>query len=133
MDPQREAKVLRRKLRNGADFFLTQPIYDPEKATEFLSFYAKEYGPLDKPILVGVLPLYSQRHANFLHNEVPGIIIPDQIRSRIKGSGDKATEEGTKIAIESIQQIKSWAQGVYLMPAFNRFEIIAEIIEEIKE
>ena len=132
MDPQREAKVLRRKLKNGADFFLTQPIYDPEKASEFLSFYEKEYSPLDKPILVGVLPLYSQRHANFLHNEVPGILIPDQIRSRLEGVGDKASEEGIKIAVETIQQIRSWAQGVYLMPAFNRFEIIAEIIEEIK-
>jgi homocysteine S-methyltransferase len=130
-DPQRELKVLCRKLKNGADFFLTQPVYEQEKAQEFLSLYEREYGPLDKPILVGVLPLYSKRHASFLHNEVPGISISDEMLTRLEKAGDKAPQEGIKIAGDLIQQLKSWAQGVYLMPAFNRFDIVAEIIEGV--
>jgi homocysteine S-methyltransferase len=132
-DPQRELKVLCRKLKNGADFFLTQPVYEPEKAQKFLSLYEREFGPLDKPILVGVLPLYSKRHASFLHNEVPGISISDEMLARLEKAGDKAPQEGIKIAGDLIQQLKSWAQGVYLMPAFNRFDLIAEIIEGIGE
>jgi len=130
-DPQREIRVLRRKLKNGADFFLTQPIYEPGKAQEFISLYEQEHGPLGKPILVGVLPLYGKRHADFLHHEVPGISIPDELRARLEKAGDKAPQEGIKIANEIIQHLKTWAQGVYLMPAFNRFEIVAEIIEGI--
>jgi methionine synthase I (cobalamin-dependent)/5,10-methylenetetrahydrofolate reductase len=128
-DPQREIKVLRRKLGNGADFFLTQPVYEPEKAKGFLSAYEEEYGRFDKPILVGILPLYSLRHARFLHNEVPGISISEEMFDRLEKAGDKAPQEGIKIAGEIIEQLKSWAQGVYLMPAFNRFDLIAEIIE----
>jgi homocysteine S-methyltransferase len=132
-DPQREIKVLRRKLKNGADFFLTQPVYEPEKAQEFISLYEQEHGPLDKPILVGVLPLYGKRHASFLHHEVPGISIPGELRARLEKAGDKAPQEGVRMAGEIIQRFKSWAQGVYIMPAFNRFEIVAEIIEGIQE
>ena len=68
----REVKVLRRKVRAGADFLLTQPVYDASCATEVLDAYAERYGPLRVPLLVGVLPLYGVRHARFLDNEVPG-------------------------------------------------------------
>ncbi len=132
-DPARETKVLRRKLNNGADFFLTQPVYDPEKAKQFLDDYAKQHGPLEQPIMVGILPLYGVRHANFLHNEVPGIEIPENMRNRMKAAGDNAPQEGVKIAIELIEAIKPWAQGVYLMPQFQRYELIAEIIEAVRE
>ncbi|MGD8455332.1 MAG: bifunctional homocysteine S-methyltransferase/methylenetetrahydrofolate reductase [Anaerolineales bacterium] len=130
-DPQREIKVLRRKLKNGADFFLTQPVYEPEIAQRFISLYEEEHGRFDKPILVGVLPLYSVRHARFLHNEVPGISISKEMFARLEKAGKDAPQEGIKIAGEIIEQLKSWAQGVYLMPAFSRFEIAAEIIEVI--
>jgi 5,10-methylenetetrahydrofolate reductase len=82
---------------------------------------------------VGVLPLYNNRHASFLHHEVPGINIPDEIRERIRKAGDQSTKEGIKIAVEQIEQIKSWGQGIYLMPPFNRFELAAEIIEAVKK
>lgn len=132
-DPARETKVLRRKLNNGADFFLTQPVYHPKKAKQFLDNYAKQHGPLKQPIMVGILPLYGVRHANFLHNEVPGIEIPKQLRERMKTAGDDAPQEGVKIAIELIEAIKPWAQGVYLMPQFQRYELIADIIEAVRE
>jgi homocysteine S-methyltransferase len=131
-DPAREIKVLRRKMNNGADFFLTQPVYEPEKAQQFLTQYAEQFGPFEVPILVGVLPLYNLRHARFLHHEVPGINIPEEIIERIEGAGKNAAKEGIRIAVEHIEQLKTWAQGIYLMPPFNRFEIAAEIVEQVR-
>lgn len=129
-EPETEIKNLKRKLKAGADFFLTQPIYDPDKARGFLQRFAEETGaPLDKPVLVGVLPLASVRHANFLQNEVPGIVIPEYTMQRMNKAGDAASREGVKIAVELIQHIKQWAQGVYIMPQFHRYDLVAEIIE----
>lgn len=130
-NPEREIKVLRRKIANGANFALTQPVYQPAKAVEFLNFYADQYEELEIPLLVGILPLYSVRHAAFLHNEVPGIVIPDEIRARIERAGENAAREGVLISIELIEQIKAWGQGIYIMPAFNRYDLAAEIIEGI--
>jgi len=131
-DPEREIKVLRRKIANGADFALTQPVYQPEKALEFLRLYADRYGELEIPLLVGILPLYSPRHAAFLHNEVPGISIPDEIRARIAGAGENAAREGVLISVELAEQFKAWAAGVYIMPAFDRYDLAADIIEMIR-
>ncbi|MBW8010190.1 MAG: bifunctional homocysteine S-methyltransferase/methylenetetrahydrofolate reductase [Chloroflexi bacterium] len=131
-DPARESKLLNRKLVNGADFFLTQPVYEPQKAKAFLQEYTNAYDSMQKPILVGVLPLFGVRHADFLHNEVPGIVIPDKLRNRLEKAGDAAPSEGVRIAIELIEQIRPWAAGVYLMPAFSRYDLAAEIIEAVK-
>jgi methionine synthase I (cobalamin-dependent)/5,10-methylenetetrahydrofolate reductase len=132
-DAEQEMKNLRRKLRAGADFLLTQPIYDPAAGEAFLKRYRDQYGALEVPLLVGILPLYSLRHATFLHNEVPGITIPDAYRRRMEEAGEKAAWEGVRIALELIEQIKPWSSGIYLMPQFNRYDLAAEIIEKSKE
>jgi homocysteine S-methyltransferase len=132
-DAETEIKNLKRKLKAGADFFLTQPIYDPDAAKAFLDQFAESNGaPLDKPLLVGILPLVSVKHANFLQNEVPGIVIPDTTMQRINQAGEAASREGVKIAVELIQRIKEWGQGVYIMPQFHRYDLVAEIIESSK-
>ncbi|MDF1520555.1 MAG: bifunctional homocysteine S-methyltransferase/methylenetetrahydrofolate reductase [Brevefilum sp.] len=130
--PEREIHVLRKKLKSGADFFLTQPVFDLQRAREFIEMYRNLYGPLNVPILVGILPLVTDRHARFLHNEVPGISIPDEIQKRMSSSGEESASEGARIAIELIQDIKSDFQGVYFMPAFNRYDNVAEIIDTIR-
>lgn len=132
-EPEQEIKNLRRKIRAGADFFLTQPIYRPEDGSGFLSAYEKKYGKLEQPVLVGILPLVSLKHANFLNHEVPGISIPDNVFQRMEKADEQAAEEGVRIAVELIEQIKPWAHGVYIMPQFSRFDLIAEIIEKVKE
>ena len=132
-EPEQEIENLRRKIRAGADFFLTQPIYRPEDGIGFLSAYEKKHGKLEQPVLVGILPLVSLKHANFLNHEVPGISIPDKIIQRMEQAGERAAEEGVRIAVELIEQIKPWAHGVYIMPQFSRFDLIAEIIEKVKE
>jgi methionine synthase / methylenetetrahydrofolate reductase(NADPH) len=83
-DPEREVKALRRKLRAGADFLLTQPIFEPQLAQAFLKTYEDQHGALGIPLLVGFLPLVTPRHAAFLDNEVPGITIPDEIMHRME-------------------------------------------------
>ncbi|MGZ6315871.1 MAG: bifunctional homocysteine S-methyltransferase/methylenetetrahydrofolate reductase [Anaerolineales bacterium] len=131
-EPAQEIKNLRRKVRAGADFFVTQPVYRPQDGAEFLSRYEATAGSLQKPVLAGILPLVSLRHANFLDHEVPGISIPEKTLRRMEQAGEHAAEEGVRIAVELIEQIKPWAQGVYLMPQFSRFDLIAEIIEQVK-
>jgi homocysteine S-methyltransferase len=131
-DPEQEIKTLRRKLRAGADFILTQPIFEPRLAQAFLKKYEDQFGPLNIPLLVGFLPLVTARHAAFLHNEVPGIAIPEEIMQRMERSGENSPREGIKIAIELIEQTRPFAQGVYLMPAFNRFDYAAEVIEAVR-
>src|ERR1700690_477408 len=72
-EPEHEIKNLQRKIKSGADFFLTQPIYQSEAAQEFLARNELKHGALNRPVLVGILPLISLKHANFLKHEVPGI------------------------------------------------------------
>jgi methionine synthase I (cobalamin-dependent)/5,10-methylenetetrahydrofolate reductase len=131
-DAEQESRNLRRKLRAGVDFFVTQPIYRPEQGSGFLSKYEARYGAVDKPVLVGILPLVSLKHANFLNHEVPGIAIPEKTIKRLEKAGDHAAEEGVRIAVELIEQIKPWAQGVYIMPQFSRFDLIADVIDRVK-
>jgi homocysteine S-methyltransferase len=74
----------------------------------------------------------SIRHANFLHNEVPGINIPDDMRRRIEAAGEEGSKAGVEIAVELANQFKAWARGVYIMPQFHKYDMVAEIIEAIK-
>jgi homocysteine S-methyltransferase len=78
---------------------------------------------------VGVLPLHSARHAAFLHNEVPGVNLTDEMQARMRQAGEDAAQEGVRIALELIDEMKPWAQGIYVMPQFSRYDLAAEIIE----
>jgi homocysteine S-methyltransferase len=130
-DIDREINTLHRKVNAGTDFFLTQPVYQPEDGPKLLKAYEAKYGKLEKPILAGLLPLVSVKHANFLHNEVPGIMIPDETRKRIADAGDDGVKAGVEIAVELVEQIKAWAGGVYIMPQFHKSDMVAEIIEAV--
>ncbi|MCB0163743.1 MAG: bifunctional homocysteine S-methyltransferase/methylenetetrahydrofolate reductase [Anaerolineae bacterium] len=132
-DPERELKVLRKKIENGADFALTQPIYNVAEAQQFIARYEAEYGPWSLPIIAGVLPLYSGRHAEFLHNEVPGIIVPEDMRRQMREAGKNGAEAGVAIARDLVTQLRPWVQGIYLIPAFGRYNLAAEVIEVVSE
>jgi homocysteine S-methyltransferase len=133
IDLPQEIKNLHRKVKAGADFILSQPVFQPDQAQAFLAAYQEAHGPLDIPILVGVLPLFGSRHAAFLHNEVPGISISDEIQDRLRRAGDQAPREGVKIALDLIERMRPWAAGIYLMPAFSRYDLSAEIIDGVRE
>lgn len=132
-DPEKEVKNLHRKVQAGADFFLTQPIYRPEDGPAFLEKYEQAHGKFNKPILAGILPLVSLKHATFLNNEVPGISIPVGIMTRLEQAGDQAARVGVETTIELVHQVKTWAQGIYIMPQFHRYDLVVEIIEAVKE
>jgi 5,10-methylenetetrahydrofolate reductase len=131
-DSGREIKNLHRKALNGADFFLTQPIYRPDDGPKLLEQYQALHGPLTIPILTGILPLVSARHANFLQHEVPGVFIPDDAIRRIEAAGEDGEKVGMELAVELIEQIKNWCSGIYLMPQFHRYDMVAGIIEAVK-
>jgi homocysteine S-methyltransferase len=131
-DMDKEIKTLRRKLRSGADFLLTQPIYQPDFVKAFFKRYEDEFGPLGIPVLVGILPLANSRHTAFLRHEVPGISIPDEIMDRMEKAGENGWKTGIEIATEIIQQVKPYVNGAYLMPPFNRFDYAAAIIEAVR-
>ncbi|MEW6651054.1 MAG: bifunctional homocysteine S-methyltransferase/methylenetetrahydrofolate reductase [Chloroflexota bacterium] len=132
-NPDEELKNLRRKFRAGADYILTQPVYNLLPALRFLERIRAEIEGFGIPLLVGILPLASARHAAFLQHEVPGVDIPENIRNRMVAAGDQAAREGIEISIELIEQIRAFGQGIYLMPAFNRFDYAAEIIERVRQ
>ncbi len=131
-DPQRELRALRRKVQAGADFALTQPVFDPPAAQAFLDRYESEYGPLELPVLAGLLPLINERHADYLHNEVPGVRIPESHRRRIAAAGEAGPAEGLRLAREIVAALRPSVQGIYLMPPFSRYDLAAELVEAVR-
>ena len=129
-DPEREIKLLQKKVRMGADFALTQPVFDPPAARRFVEQYQETTGEPILPLVAGIKPLYNSRNAEFLHNEVPGIIIPDAQRQRMAQASDPQ-REGVLIAQELLAEIRPFVQGVYLMPAFGRYDLTADVIDSI--
>jgi 5,10-methylenetetrahydrofolate reductase len=129
-DKDKELRRLEEKVKAGAEYIMTQPIYDPDHLSRFLA----EVKHLNTPVLVGLLPLYSHRNAEFLHNEVPGMRIPDDIRERMRqaGSGEEAKLEGVKIAQEALLVAREHAQGAYIMPPFNKVELAVKVVEVLR-
>lgn len=131
-DIEREIKIAHKKVLSGVDFFLTQPVFEPQRARGFIDNYEEHYGRLLIPIMAGIIPLASDRHSRFLHNEVPGIIIPEIIQQRMSKAGDQGAKEGILISMNLIEELKSFTQGIYFMPQFNRYDVVAEIISKSK-
>ncbi len=125
----REMRRLDQKVKAGADFIMTQPIFEPE----VLDNYLRRVGQPPRPMLVGVLPLQSARHAEFLHNEVPGIHIPEWVRRRMHEAGNRGREEGLRLAAELLEAIADRIHGVYLMPSFGRYEVVAELVSRLRQ
>lgn len=125
-DMEKEITRLQKKRDSGADFLMTQPIFDIDALSRATEKLPSDWHP---PILVGILPLRSARHAEFLHNEIPGMRIPDHIREKL-ASVD--TEEAKKIGIEFAREIYTAALknfgGTYFMPPFNNYEVVREVI-----
>jgi homocysteine S-methyltransferase len=131
-DLERECRLLARKVAAGATFALSQPVFGSGPLRRLRETYERAHGALELPILAGVLPLASARHAEFLHNEVPGVSIPEEIRDRLRAAGDAAGVEGTRLAQAVVEEIRTESAGVYLVPQFGRFDVAAEIVESAR-
>ena len=127
-ETDREIEKYHRKLEAGANFIMTQPIYELAPLERFI----KRAGKPPIPMLLGYVLLHSSRHAEFLHNEVPGITIPDDVRARLKDAGDNGHEEGLLLAQELLAEANSMVQGVYLQPSYRRYDIVSELIKSLR-
>ncbi len=123
-DLDRELEVLNRKVAAGANFLLSQPVYDPEVVERV----AQRLGGFPRPLLLGVLPLRTLRHAQFLHNEVPGITIPPQVFERLERAGEYAGREGIALAQELLTAVHSRVAGAYFIPPFERYQVVTETL-----
>ncbi|MCH8345815.1 MAG: methylenetetrahydrofolate reductase [Chloroflexi bacterium] len=127
LEPQ--LRLMRRKAEAGAQFFVTQNVFD-EKILEKFVAKTKRFG---LPLIVGVLPLHNSRHAEFLHKDVPGMQIPDAVRERMRRAGDEdGPKEGQAMARDFLAFCRERCAGVYLVPSFGRYDLAAELVAEIK-
>ena len=109
---------------------MTQPIFDPDTWWRFLEVFGADRLPV--PVMAGILPLQSTRHAEFLHNEVPGITLTDEARERMRLAGPDGRHEGVLMAQELLTALQPHVQGVYLMPSFGRYEVAAEVLQVLQ-
>lgn len=125
-----QLRRMEKKIAAGARFIQTQPVYSPELLDRLLT----RTSPLGVPVLVGILPLVSERNAEFLHNEVPGITLPDEVRRRMREKkGEEGIREGIAIARELIEAGRGRAGGWYLMPPFGKIAMALELMELIRQ
>ncbi len=130
-DFEREMLRVRQKVDAGANLIMTQPIYNPTHLDRFLDASTD----LEVPVLVGILPLASYRNAEFIHNNIPGMSIPEEIRERMRkaGKGEASRNEGVEIATESLMGVRARVAGAYIMPPLGRYEMATQIIEAVGE
>lgn len=128
----RAVKRLEKKIECGADYFITQPVYTKEKIIDV--YEATKH--LDTPIFIGIMPLTNIRNAEFLHHEVPGIKLSDEVLERMRACGDdrqKATEEGIAIAKELLDTAAQYFNGIYLITPFLRYDMTLELFHHIQQ
>jgi methionine synthase / methylenetetrahydrofolate reductase (NADH) len=123
-----EIEKYHRKIQAGAHFIMTQPIYELAPLTRFL----KQVGKPPIPLILGCIPLHSSRHAEYLHNEVPGITIPNHVRERMRQAGEHGHEEGLRLAQELLGEAHELIQGVYLMPSYGRYDVVSTLTQMLQ-
>ena len=119
-----EVDRVRRKLDAGADLLMTQQIY----SAAILESFLEKLGPLRVPLLVGIMPLQSGKHAEFIHNELAGVFIPKDVRDRMAAAGENGIAEGIAQARELLEAVRPMVNGVYLVPSFGRVEVVGELV-----
>ncbi|HEY5472191.1 MAG TPA: bifunctional homocysteine S-methyltransferase/methylenetetrahydrofolate reductase [Candidatus Limnocylindrales bacterium] len=133
-DADKEWARLERKLAAGAHVIMTQPLYSEQQVESMLARARQVFGQggFPVPVLLGVLPLHSARHAEFLHNEVPGITIPDEQRAAMQAAGERGGEVGLEMSMNLLAQSESHVTGTYIMPSFGRYELAAELVRRLR-
>jgi homocysteine S-methyltransferase len=133
-DARTEWDRLERKIAAGAHLVMTQPLYSIDQVEAMFAEAQRRFGPagFPVPVLLGVLPLQSARHAEFLHNEVPGITIPDATRAALREAGERGAEVGLRLTEELLDAVGERVAGTYVMPSFGRYEQAAELVRRIR-
>lgn len=127
---ENEVKRFQRKVQAGARYIMTQPVFDVETARNVV----ESARSLSVPLILGIMPLVSERNAEFLHHEVPGIDVPEAVRRRMTGKrGEKGRAEGVAISKELMSEIAPEVQGFYLITPMNRYDMIADLTRHARE
>ena len=122
-----ELKRLEWKIEAGAEFMITQPVFD----IKLLEHFMKRIEKIKLPLICGIWPLVSFRNAEFMNNEVPGASVPQKILQRMKKmtTKEEGFNEGVKIARETFDQVKTFADGAQISAPLGRIEAIFDMIE----
>jgi methionine synthase / methylenetetrahydrofolate reductase(NADPH) len=132
-DLEHELKRFYWKVEAGAEYAITQPVFDVEQLLIFLERLDRE--GIRIPIIAGIWPLVSLRNAEFLANEVPGVVVPESILRRMRAASAKGkeagVEEGILIAQEMLAQSYPHIQGVQVSAPFGRVELALRVFEAI--
>jgi methionine synthase / methylenetetrahydrofolate reductase(NADPH) len=127
VDPERELKRFAWKVDAGAEFAITQPVFDPSQLEVFL----RRVESFRIPVLAGIWPLVSFRNAEFLANEVPGVTVPDAVVERMRNAQrhgkEAAVAEGVAIAREMLEQVRPFVQGAQVSAPFGRVPLALEV------
>lgn len=121
---------LEKKIEHGADYFMSQPVYSVEQMKDI--YEATKHLPT--PIYIGIMPLTGHRNAEFLHHEVPGIKLTDDVRAtmaKYKDDREQSTIEGTAMAKDLIDGALEYFNGIYLITPFMRYEMTVELTDYI--
>jgi homocysteine S-methyltransferase len=128
-DMNGQLRRLKKKIAAGARFVQTQPVYSVALLDAMLDCLVD----IGIPVLVGILPLVSERNAEFLHNEVPGIQLPKDVRERMRGTrGESGVSKGLDIARELVAAGRDRVDGFYLMPPFGKVDVALALIDTIR-
>ena len=120
---QRAVRHLERKVAAGAQFAVTQPVYDQAGADAI----ATSVKHIDLPLIMGILPLRTPRHAQFLHERVAGIAVPEELRDRMQKAKDPVAE-GAANARQMVALARERFSGVCIMPPFDHYEVLSDIL-----
>jgi homocysteine S-methyltransferase len=128
---EEELRRFQLKVEAGADFAVTQPVFQVEQLASFLE-RARSLAP-HLPVIAGIWPLTSFRNAEFMNNEVPGISVPPAVMERMRAadSGERARQEGIKIAQETLLEIRSLVHGVQIAAPFGRYALAVEVVQAL--
>ncbi len=128
IDMKREIRRTIEKIEAGAEFIITQPVFTPAALLSFI----EKIESYNIPIIAGIWPLASYRNAEFMKNEVPGVIVPDSVMKRMASheSKEKQREEGIKIARESVEAVHSYVRGIQVSAPFGNVEISLKVLEK---
>ena len=129
IDPAYELRRFEWKVDAGAEYAITQPVFDVEQLERFLESIAH----VRIPIVAGIWPLVSARNAEFLANEVPGVVVPEAVLARMRAASDKSKEhavaEGIAIARAMLERVRGAVQGAQVSAPFGKVELAVRVFE----
>ena len=122
-----EIEKTAKKVESGVNILFTQPLFEMKTLETFL----RRIEQFKIPLMVGIIPLRSFKHADFLHNEIPGMRIPEQFRELMRSAGKDGMKVGVKLAMDFLKEAKSTVAGVYMMPPFQKYHVIEDLLSVI--